>query len=202
MRSSRTGPGRIISASARPLVAPLNAPSKSGSGPPTSRNWSVMPKASAATRVSCKGPSICWAASAASTNTAAREISGNASFSSSSLFPLSCGEIWVNPVMFPPGFARLATNPAVTGSPTSVITRGIVLVACRAARVPGLPPVTMTSTLSRTSSAARSGSRSSFPSANRYSMTMFFPSTYPRSRRACRNPSRRDNPAEGDPVDK
>ena len=39
------------------------------------------------------------------------------------------------------------------------------------------PVVTMTSTLRRTSSAASAGRRSSFPSACRYSMTMFFPST-------------------------
>ena len=38
---------------------------------------------------------------------------------------------------------------------------GIVLVACLAARVDGLPPVTMVSTFSRTKSAARPGSRSS-----------------------------------------
>jgi hypothetical protein len=49
----------------------------------------------------------------------------------------------------------------------------------------------MTSTLRRTSSAARSGSRSSFPSAYRYSMRMFFPSTYPSSRSHWRNASTR-----------
>ena len=53
------------------------------------------------------------------------------------------------------------------------------------------PPVTMTSTLRRTSSAASAGRRSSFPSAYRYSMTMFFPSTYPSSRRPWRNASTR-----------
>jgi hypothetical protein len=46
-----------------------------------------------------------------------------------------------------------------------------------AALVAAPPPVTMTSTLRRTSSAANAGRRSSFPSANRRSMTMFFPST-------------------------
>ena len=54
---------------------------------------------------------------------------------------------------------------------------GIVLVAFFAAGIAGVPPAaTMTSTLSRTNSAARSGSRSSFPSASWYSMAMFFPS--------------------------
>ena len=51
------------------------------------------------------------------------------------------------------------------------------------------PAVTMTSTLRRTSSAASSGRPSSFPSAYRHSMTMFFPSKYPSSRRPCRNAS-------------
>ena len=58
------------------------------------------------------------------------------------------------------------------------------------------PPVTMTSTLRRTSSAASAGRRSSFPSADRHSMTMFFPSTYPSSRRPCRNASVRAGEVE------
>ena len=78
----------------------------------------------------------------------------------------------------PPGRARLSTRPASTGSsPTPTITMGIVLVAFLAARIIRVPPATtMISTLRRTSSAASSGSRSSFPSANRYSMAMFCPS--------------------------
>jgi len=40
--------------------------------------------------------------------------------------------------MFPPGRARLATNPRPTGSPTVVVTIGIVPMACLAARV-GFP---------------------------------------------------------------
>jgi len=47
----------------------------------------------------------------------------------------------------------------------------------------------VTSTFIPTRSAARLGSRSRFPSSNRYSMAMIFGSTYPRSRRPCRNPS-------------
>ena len=47
------------------------------------------------------------------------------------------------------------------------------------------------STLSRTSSAASAERRSRFPSADRHSMTMLFPSTYPSSRRPCRNASAR-----------
>ena len=59
--------------------------------------------------------------------------------------------------MFPPGRARLATNPLPTGSLSNVMTMGIVLVASLAARVSAGPAVTMTSTLRRTSSAARCG---------------------------------------------
>jgi hypothetical protein len=70
---------------------------------------------------------------------------------------------------------------------------GIVLVAFLAARMVGVPPpATRTSTFKRTSSAARAGSRARFPSSKRYSMAMFFASSYPRSRRPCRNPSKTD----------
>src|SRR4030095_7735747 len=82
-------------------------------------------------------------------------------------------------------------NPLPTGSPTCVITMGIVTVASLAARAAGGPAETMTSTLRRTSSAASAGRRSSFPSAYRHSMTMFFPSTSPSSRRPSRNASNR-----------
>ena len=93
--------------------------------------------------------------------------------------------------MLPPGRARLATNPEPTGSLSNAMTMGIVTVASLAGRVDAGPAVTMTSTLRRTSSAASSGRRSSFPSAYRHSMTMFFPSTYPSSRSPCRNASMR-----------
>ena len=55
------------------------------------------------------------------------------------------------------------------------MTMGIVAVASLAARVAFDPTVTITSTLRRTNSAAIARSRSMFPSAYRYSMTMFFP---------------------------
>ena len=67
--------------------------------------------------------------------------------------------------MFPPGRARLSTSPGVTGSPTLEKTMGIVLVAFLAARVSALAGVMITSTLRRTSSSARAGSRSSLFSA-------------------------------------
>src|SRR5262245_34985366 len=52
----------------------------------------------------------------------------------------------VLPVIFPPGWARLATKPALTGSPIPIMTMGRVVVACLAACVAGEPLVTMTST--------------------------------------------------------
>ena len=133
-----------------------------------------------------------------SPKTATWESLGTISFSSSSRFPLSSGTRVDNPVMFPPGRARLATNPLPTGSLTCAMTIGIVVVTSFAAPLDVEPPVTITSTLRRTSSAARSGSRSNFPSAHRHSMTMFFPSTYPSSRRPCRNASMRAASTEGD----
>jgi transposase len=62
-----------------------------------------------------------------------------------------------------------------------------VRVACFAAREPADPRVTIASTLRRTSSLARAGKRSSFRSAQRYSMTRLLPSSYPRSRRPWRS---------------
>jgi hypothetical protein len=63
-------------------------------------------------------------------------------------------------VMLPPGRARLAIKPIFTGSPMPTMTMGIELVAVFAARVAGVAAETITSTLSRTSSAASSGRRS------------------------------------------
>ena len=56
-------------------------------------------------------------------------------------------------------------------------TMGIVLVACLAAKLAGVPDATMSSTFKVISSAASSGSRSLRSSEKRYSMTMFWPST-------------------------
>ena len=84
--------------------------------------------------------------------------------------------------MFPPGRARLATNPFPTGSGSCAMTMGIVLVASLAARV-GRTSRDDDVHLETHQFGSMRGSRSSFPSAYRYSMTMFFPSTYPSSRR-------------------
>jgi hypothetical protein len=56
------------------------------------------------------------------------------------------------------------------------MTIGIVEVACFATAVTAPPWATRTSTFRRMSSATMSGSRSTLPSANRASYTMFWPS--------------------------
>ena len=68
--------------------------------------------------------------------TATLFVRGNASLSSSSRFALTSWENHVSPVTFPPGRARLATNPVATGSATDGMTMGIVAVACLAATSP------------------------------------------------------------------
>ena len=110
--------------------------------------------------------------------TATRESLGTISFRSSSCFPLISGARVDNPVMFPPGRARLATKPVANRIAIMRHDNGNrrQLLPWRHGLTGG-PAVTMTSTLRRTSSAASAGRRSSFPSAYRYSMTMFFPST-------------------------
>lgn len=56
-------------------------------------------------------------------------------------------------------------------------TMGIVWVARCAASVAAAPEVTITSTLARIRSLAKSGKHSLLPAAQRYSMTKFRPST-------------------------
>ena len=107
---------------------------------------------------------------------ATRESRGRTSCTSSSRLPLNCGDRVESPVIFPPGCARLATNPFPTGSLSCAMTMGIVFVAFLAGRVAAGPLVTMPSTLRFISSAASAGRRSRLPSGDRHSMTMFFPS--------------------------
>ena len=82
---------------------------------------------------------------------------GRVSLSSSSRFPFSSVLRSASPVILPPGREKLATIPVSTGSLSLVITMGIVLVAALAAPVSVEPPVTMTSTFSRTNSAELRG---------------------------------------------
>ena len=64
---------------------------------------------------------------------------GTASLSISSLLVFSSADKLEKPVTLPPGRARLATKPAPTGSPTFVITMGMVVVALLAANAAGRP---------------------------------------------------------------
>ena len=67
----------------------------------------------------------------------------------------------------------------------------MAVVAFFAADADGTPETTIRSTFRRTSSAASSGKRSVFCSANRYSMAKFFPSIHPSLRSSWRNASKR-----------
>ena len=116
---------------------------------------------------------------------------GTASLSISSILVFSSGFKLASPVTFPAGRARLATRPAPTGSPALAITMGIVVVALLAANAAPVPATTIRSTLRRTRSAASSGRRSGFCSANRYSMAIFFPSIHPSLVNSCLNASTR-----------
>ena len=100
----------------------------------------------------------------------------------------------------PPGRARLATRPSWTGSSATAKTMGIVVVAALAAKAEGVPPVTaMTATCRRTNWAASAGSRLYWPSAQRYSIATFSPSTKPASFSPWRNARRlRSTTVSGD----
>jgi IstB-like ATP binding protein len=100
------------------------------------------------------------------------------SFSNASRFGTSCGPRKVCPVMLP---ARPATSPSPTGSPITGTTIGIVDVACWTAWVAIELAATKTSGLRLISSRARTRNRSICESAARTSITMFWPSAYPRS---------------------
>src|SRR6516162_11827261 len=75
----------------------------------------------------------------------------------------------VIPVTLLPGRLRLATRPSLTGSPPVTKTIGIVVVAALATIAEGTSCAAITVTW-RTRSAARSGSRSYWSCAQRYSI--------------------------------
>ena len=111
---------------------------------------------------------------------------GTNSCSNSSRFGVTSTFVWVTPVTVPPGLFKLATRPSLTGSPETAKTIGIVVVATAAACTPGVF-AKITAIRRRTRSAANAGSRSYWPSAQRNSITTFWPSTYPASLRPSRN---------------
>jgi hypothetical protein len=96
--------------------------------------------------------------SAGLTNTAIRAARGKSSRSSPNRFAPSSAVKKFTPVVLPPGRARLATRPSLTGSSATPNTIGIAVVADFAASAAGLlPGVAMTATRRRTRSAASSG---------------------------------------------
>src|SRR5215472_3444449 len=113
------------------------------------------------------------------TRSATTRAWGTSSDSSSSLLSIRSTFRTVKPVALPPGWARLATSPSPTGSEPVRNTIGIVEVVFFAANVEGAAIAAITSTLRPTRSAANAGSRSYWPSAQRYSIATFRPSTQP-----------------------
>src|SRR5262249_49176057 len=83
----------------------------------------------------------------------------------------------LTPVALPPGRAMLATRPRLTGSSVTLKTMGRLAVAAFAASAAGVPMATIMATWRRSSSLAMVGSRSYWPSANRYSIPRLCPST-------------------------
>ena len=89
-----------------------------------------------------------------SRNTKARVTCGAICLSNSAHLPLMLYSKFEKPVILPPGWAILSTEPAPTGSATFMNTIGIVRVACCSDAVDELPMLKITSGRSATSSAA------------------------------------------------
>ena len=83
----------------------------------------------------------------------------------------------VTPVTLPPGRLSPATRPSRIGSEAISKTIGMVVVAAFAASAAGVLVAAITATCLRTRSAAIAGNRSSWPSAQRYSIATLRPST-------------------------
>src|SRR5438132_5904428 len=117
--------------------------------------------------------------------TATRVPRGAISLSSSSHFPLMLNSYVAKPVAFPPGRARLSTQPPPTGSMVVTNTIGTVRLTCCSA--PTIEPAvaTMTSGESATNSAAYLRKRSRSPAPQRYSMRTLPPIVQPRSWSPC-----------------
>ena len=126
---------------------------------------------------------------------------GTSSRSSSRRLPIVAPALTVTPVMLPPGRARLLMSPISTGWLRLVKTIGMDVVAFLAAIPADDAEARMTSTFDRTRSSASRGSSSRVPIRN--SMTTFWPSTYPSSRRPSRNSSSQSfsgSPARRNPI--
>src|SRR5262249_229688 len=80
------------------------------------------------------------------------------------------------PVILPPGRARLATSPKLTGFSLTTKTIGIVVVAALTASAPALTRAAITATRRLTRSAMSDGRRLYWPSSQSYSTITFWPS--------------------------
>ena len=115
------------------------------------------------------------------TRTATCRAPGTSTRRSSSRFAVISADRKFTPVALPPGRARFATRPNLTGSSLTENTVGTVEVAALASNAGALPDVAITATRRRTRSAASAGKRSIWSSAQRYSIATFSPSVYPAS---------------------
>ena len=106
----------------------------------------------------------------------------------------------LTPVILPPGRLRLATTPIATGSVPVKKAIGIVVVAAFAASTAGVVVATITVTRRRTRSSANPGSRSFRPSAQRYSIATFLPSTKLASFKPWRNARNRSTYRSGNSL--
>lgn len=173
-----------VSACSRPSApaTALNAASKSFEPEPrigTGVNCMPSARAASSAPLSCTAYVGC----AGCVSIATCLSVGTTSLSSCRRFPARSAELKAVPVMLPPGRARLGTRPISTGWFTVAKTIGIDAVAFLAGTAADDAEATMRSTCRRTNSSASYGSCSMLP--NRNSMTTFWPSTYPRSRRPC-----------------
>jgi hypothetical protein len=84
-----------------------------------------------------------------------------------------------NPVILPPGRAKVWTKPLLTGSTTVTNTIGTVRVACIRKPTVALPVVTITSGAGVTNSATNLRMRSASPAAQRVSIRTLLPSVQP-----------------------
>src|SRR5215813_9568311 len=129
---------------------------------------------------------------AGSRSTPARVTRGSICLRSSSHFALMPYSNQVKPVALPAGRARLATNPALTGSTTATNTIGIVRVACCNAPTIRLPIARMTSGVSATISATfLRMSSASQPNPQRISIRTLRASVQPNCCRVCWNAAMR-----------
>jgi len=111
---------------------------------------------------------------------------GAISLSSSSHFALKPYSNIIKPVALPPGWARLSTKPAPTGSGTITNTIGTVRVASNTAAAPALPLATMTSNASAANSVAALLVSAASPAPQRASICRLRPSIQPSSRSRCK----------------